>query len=555
VEEYIDRIKLNNFMKKIFLLIFTVVFAVIFSGCGKQYTPIQSLYPGDERMWDHIFGYDEEVEEEDEKSEESYEFESAPFGVILPHHSITAFNVAKFYEELAAVADPSMVVVIGPNHFELGGEFEDIKTCEACIYPTIKGDLELDEDFIEKLVDDGVAVYSDETFMEEHAIFTHTPFIKNYFPEAKLVPIILKWQIPSEKAAELGDWLDENLPEDALVIASIDFSHYVPDGMADFHDQACFATITNFDYKNIYDLELDSPSSIYAFLRLMEKRGYMNSEMFDHTNLTDYLTSHEEETTSHLYFGFFEGEAEPYQGVSILAFGNIPEEHTFEFTKSWQWDMNYDENLDHSTGKLLRDIRAKDDRFLVGADFLAFDLVDGECLEEEQNGMEIAFCKLLEDEGMEKEYLALIKEQAGEVDLVYLLFEYQGGGEIDKARKKFTRSLVKNGVDIFVGRGIEEVAPFETYSGSLLFHSLGDAIIDNQLITDLNALSAGMILGLHVTEDEYYIYTFPVVVTNGYPALADYSNRGILFDIFTEEASLTRKDELDREKGVVVIQR
>ncbi len=530
-------------MKKIFSILILVVFSAVLAGCSeKEYISIQSLYPGDARMWEHIFDV-----------EEPYEFESAPFGVILPHHSITAFNLAQFYAGLAQVVDPSVVVVIGPNHFENG--VANIQTCEACLYSTTGEDLELEEDIVDKLVDENAAVYNDQTFPEEHAVFAHSPFIKNYFPDAKVVPVALQWDVPIDEIKKLGNVLDKNLPDDALVIASIDFSHYVPDGMALFHDKASLATITNFDYKNFFDLELDSPASLYAFEYLMEKRGYMKSELLAHTNLTDFLTEHEEETTSHLYFAFYEGAMKLYEGVSILSFGNIPEDHTLDFMKNWKWDPDYDERLDYSTTKQLRDIRMEEDRFLVGADYLVFDLVDNECVLEEQNGMEVAFCKLIEDKDSEKEYLRIIKEAAGESDLVYLLFEYQGGGELDYDRKFFTRALAKKGVDIFVGRGIEEVILFETYRGNLLFHSLGDFIVDNQLITDLNALSNGMVLGLHVTPDYYYIYTFPVVVTNGYPALVDYSKRPALFNIFKEDAILGRRDEVDDSKGILKIKR
>ncbi len=526
-------------MKKILVSLALLIAANFFTGCGKNYTVIQSLYPNDTQMWEHIF-----------ETKDPYKFGSAPFGVIIPHHLIAAVNIAKFYGGLKEVINPSVIVIIGPNHFEKSPDFEDIKTCQTCLYETTKGSVEIDEDLSEKIVDDGVAFLSEDYFLNEHAIFSHTPFIKNYFPDAKILPILTNWQIPIDKAQELGDWLNENLPADSLVIASVDFSHYVPDGVADFHDKSSFTTITNFDYQNVYDLELDSPSSIYTLLYLMEKRGYMKSEMLAHTNLTDFLTEYEEETTSHLYFAFYKGEMVPTEGVSILSFGNLPKDQTLTFNKGWQFFQNNNDST-----KLLRDIRAKEDRFLIGSDFLVFNLPNDQCLKEEQNGMEVSFCKFIENAEKEKEFLKIIKEEAKESDVVYLLFEYTEYGELDEDRKAFTRSLIKSGVDIFVGRGLKEVIPFETYKGSLIFHSLGDFIIDNKLVTDLNAFSSGMVLGLYVTPEEYEIYTFPVIVENGYPKMTDFSKRQTLFNIFKEDADLGRKDETDAEKGTIKIKR
>lgn len=533
-------------MKRLFLLLILLLFSAVLAGCGKEYVYIDSLYPNDELMWEHIFDKGEPIE-----------FETAPIGVVLPHHSITQFTVNRFYAGLAKAKSPSVVVVLGPNHFEASLETgsDNVQTCNACIYSTTDGDLMPDEDFIDDMVDESAAVYNDAAFPEEHAIFAHSPFIKHYFPEAKIVPIIFKWDTPIDELKKVGNYLNKNLPEDALVIASVDFSHYVPDGMALFHDDASYASITNFDYSNVFDLELDSPASIYTLLNLMEGRGYMDSELKGHTNLTDFVEEHKEETTSHLYFAFYEGEVVPYQGVSILTVGNLPDDHTLEFMTSWEWDEYYDEASDQTINKQFRDIRGTEDRFLTGADFYLFDHVDNECSIEEQNYMKIAFCKFLEDEDAKKEYLNMINEIKKEVDEVVLLFEYQGGGEVDDDRKFFTRTMAKQGVDIFIGRGLEEVVPFETYRGNLLFHNLGDFVVDNKLITDLNALSSGIALGLHITPYNYTIYTFPISITNGYPSLEDYSKRITLFNIFKEGAILDHHDNTNQDKGFINIER
>lgn len=533
-------------MKKLFSLLILLVFSAVLAGCGKESVYVESLYLGDGTMWEHIF----------EKGE-PLEFDSAPMGIVLPHHSITQFTTNRFYEGLAKVKNPSVVVVLGPNHFEASLETgnDNVQTCEMCVYSTTEGDLELDSDLIDDMVDEGAAVYNDTAFPQEHAIFAHSPFIKHYFPEAKIVPVLFKWDTPISELKKMSTFLDDNLPPDALVLASVDFSHYVVDGAALFHDEASNATITNFDYSNIFDLELDSPSSIYTLLGLMEERGYMEAELKKHTNLTDFIEEHEEETTSHLYFAFYKGDVEPYQGVSIFAVGSLPDDNTLEFMTSWEWDQDYDESVDYTTNKQLRDIRGTEDRFLVGADFYLFDHLDNACTLEEQNYMKIVFCKFIEDEDAEKEYLDMIKEIDENVDEVVVLFEYQGGGEVDDDRKHFTRSLAKQGVDIFIGRGLDDIVPFETYKGNLLFHNLGDFIVDNKLITDLNALSSGMVLGLHITPYNYVIYTFPITIINGYPSLEDYSKRTTLFNIYKDDAILDRHDDTNQDKGYINIER
>lgn len=362
-------------LKTLLVIGLTILTIVSLVACKKQLDvtadklPIYSLYPGDLEMWEHIFNVDDE-----------YKFESAPLGVIIPHHLIAAEQIAKFYKGLSKMINPKLVVIIGPNHYENGSA--NIQTCKTCLYKTEKGDVELDEKFINDTVEGEIATVQDDTFIKEHAIFSHTPFVKNFFPEAKIVPILLQWEMPVDEVLKLSEWLNENLPDDSLVIASVDFSHYIAVEAADFHDRSSFATISNFDFDNIYDLEIDSPSSIYALLSLMEKRGYKKAERLEHTNLQQFLTKREERTTSHQYFAFYEGDIGPVQGISVMLLNGIAD---FEPIDDWNWDRK-EKNPEED---VMYYLRGDEDRFLTGSDFLIFDY---ECHDLKQNGLEFKFC-------------------------------------------------------------------------------------------------------------------------------------------------------------------
>ena len=330
---------------------------------------IYSMYPGDLDMWDHIF-----------KTDGEYKFDSAPLGVIIPHHMIAAEQITKFYKGLSKVIDPELVIVVGPNHYENGSA--NIQTCKTCLYKTEKGDTELDDEFIDDIIDDGIASLQDDTFIKEHAIFSHTPFIKNFFPEAKIVPLVLQWEMPVDEVLKLSEWLDENLPDDTLIIASVDFSHYISLEAANFHDRSTFASISNFDFENIYDLEVDSPSSIYLILDLMKRRGFNSAERLEHTNLDQFLSQPSGYSTSHQYFAFYEGETLPVAGISVMLLNGITD---LGVVDNWNWDRVVRKPEDD----VLYYLRGNEDRFLTGSDYLIFDF---ECHDLTQNGMKIKFC-------------------------------------------------------------------------------------------------------------------------------------------------------------------
>lgn len=260
---------------------------------------IESLYPGDVAMWEMLFS-----------SEPAYEFEQEPLGIILPHHLAVGQHIARFYKGMAEWKRSDTVFVISPNHYEVGEA--NFQTCGNCVWESVVGDLELDMDYVKGLVDGGVAEIRDESFVKEHGIFAHTPFISRFFPEAKIVPILIKTGSSPEEISVLVDWLDINLRDEDLLIASIDFSHYKTLEEAEKDDALTHEAIVNFDTEALYELyrgndkptPIDSPTTANVILDLMGKRGRTNAVMIENTNTQQFYKAKLEETTSHQFYTF-----------------------------------------------------------------------------------------------------------------------------------------------------------------------------------------------------------------------------------------------------------
>lgn len=509
-------------MKLLRLFSLSLAISVVVFGCMRdEKLKITYTYPGDVELWNYIF-----------KVDEPYKFESVPLGVIVPHHLIAADVLAKFYDGLSKVTQPKLIVLISPNHYQNGDA--DIQTCQNCEFQTTNGSVELSS-LRDSLVKDGIAKFNDETFIQEHGIYNHSPFIKKYFPEAKLVPIVLKWKINKDKADVLAEWLNKNLPADSLVIASVDFSHYIPVEAADFHDWSAYATIKNFDYENVYDLEIDSPSSVYTILKLMEKRGYQKAERLAHTNLQDYV-SHRESTTSHQFFSFYKGEMEKVKSISIQNFGNITPNNGLLLSKGWFWDIKQFLFRDVGILKVLNNLKGQEDRFLVGSDFMVFDLPEGKCQREEQNYLKISFCKFSENGKNLEGELEQIKNEKKNSDIVYLLYQFEDGDKPNIAEQTLAEKFADAGVDIFIGRGLSELSTMKIYKKSLIFYSLGDFIGGKDFSNE------GLSIGTVVTPESFKIYLFPLKITNGYPQLLDFEKRADFFKNFTKNISSSLLD-------------
>ncbi len=221
---------------------------------------------------------------------------SAVRGVILPHHLVAEDMIV----EVLASFDSShikRIILIGPNHVERGGH--------TALLPGVNWEIEgerftLDQERLSELQEEGVIMRDDAAVMAEHAISVPLPFIQDVMPGVKILPIILSENQSIERLQTLGKRLAPD--EQTLIIASIDFSHYLSLDQANINDEATRTLISDWDYAGLYDLNsdyLDSSSAMIAFLAAMEAAGAADSQVINHSNSALILGAGYDYTTSY----------------------------------------------------------------------------------------------------------------------------------------------------------------------------------------------------------------------------------------------------------------
>lgn len=149
---------------------------------------------------------------------------------------------------------PETVVVIGPNHTSFG---EAISVYPEGEWKTPFGSIEIDADLAKKVE----ATASTDAHMIEHSVEVQLPFLQFALQEHKfkIVPICVMDQ-RMKTMQSLGKNLTSILDvKKHLVIASTDFSHYVPQKQAYKNDLRAIAAIKELDVEKFYDViqELD----------------------------------------------------------------------------------------------------------------------------------------------------------------------------------------------------------------------------------------------------------------------------------------------------------
>ena len=245
-------------------------------------------------------------------------YDKKVYGGIIPHHLIVKNNIASFFAQLEK-QDYETVVLIGPNHFD-GGEKNVLISQSKWLTPY--GDIEPNLEIINKLIKTGKVHVNEEPFYREHSISGLVPFIKKSIPNAQIVPIILKIGLRESDAEKISELIFENIdPEKTLVISSVDFSHYLPAQVADFHDERSNGIIQDFDFERIYSMEIDSPPSIYVLLRYLELVKAQESKLLWHTN-SGYMDESQPSTTHNIYY-FTKGNPRDDSVISMMFFGDM----------------------------------------------------------------------------------------------------------------------------------------------------------------------------------------------------------------------------------------
>jgi AmmeMemoRadiSam system protein B len=196
-------------------------------------------------------GNKEEVEEIVEKCFSEAGKKAKPVGAyagVAPHAGYVYSGVpaAATFLSIKELETAETVVIVGPNHTGVGGlvalSTEDWKL------PT--GVLKNDKEFGEAMLEGANFLKAENTAHRmEHSIEVQLPFLQHVNPKAKIVPVCMMEQ-GIEGARDVADAVlaaEKKLGREVVVVASSDFSHYIPSKEAEERDRKAMGHILKLD--------------------------------------------------------------------------------------------------------------------------------------------------------------------------------------------------------------------------------------------------------------------------------------------------------------------
>lgn len=215
-----------------------------------------------------------------------------PLGLIVPHagYMYSGKVAADGYREAVRAGGPREVVVLGTNHTGLG---YPISIARDGIWRTPLGDAPIAAELAARLVERGFPV-GEEAFLREHSIEVQLPFLQYLFgPGTPFVPICVML-LPLEDLIEAGAKLAEVVRgESVLLVASSDFTHYEPDGIARRLDMEAIEYILSLDPAGFYrtvvgkNLSICGAGAITILLAAAKGLGWVETELVSYATSGD----------------------------------------------------------------------------------------------------------------------------------------------------------------------------------------------------------------------------------------------------------------------------
>lgn len=238
-----------------------------------------SFYPDDKRALHQLVqAYLEQV------PEQHYQ---RPKALIAPHagYIYSGLTAAHAFRSLQAYADSyRRVLLVGPAHRL---PFHGLASCSVSHFSSPLGEIKLDRERIDTLVEHYGVLELDKAHSQEHSLEVQLPFLQECLGDFLLTPIVTGSHQPQALTAIMRLFWDE---ADSLILVSSDLSHFHNYEQAENIDRNTTRRILQNDHHIAYE-QACGADGINALLPLIaDKQAHI--ELLDLRNSGDTAGDH-----------------------------------------------------------------------------------------------------------------------------------------------------------------------------------------------------------------------------------------------------------------------
>ena len=229
----------------------------------------------------------------------------SPWAGIVSHHILAHEYIDAWFSCLSKMRNPKRFFILSPDHFDLS--VKQYSLTEGS-WDSGFGIVESDKNKVKELSELLEVDPDNRVFEIEHGISVLMPYIKRYFPDSRIVAIIVNGgsAVNTLIAGRLADVLEKEFDEegkkDNFLIISSDFSHKGNPEETEKNDLKSEQYLINIENSAWNSVICDNRSGIYILNRLRKKNA--ESRILYHTN-SYKISGYNEDITSY-FFVFFQ---------------------------------------------------------------------------------------------------------------------------------------------------------------------------------------------------------------------------------------------------------
>jgi AmmeMemoRadiSam system protein B len=204
--------------------------------------------------------------------------------------------IVRFYRELSRRLDVRRVFIFAPDHYRQARRF--VAICPAD-WQLSSGVLRSDRETVQILNGMKIVESRSDMFSKEHGITIHIPLIARFFPNATVVPIVFRGDIPDMALIQLRKKFAEFLRDGDLILLSMDLSHYKPPEEMAREDERTLKVLLDMASNATTGIDVDAPCATSFVLSLLKEQGVKKGELLEHSDSSEISGSRVESGTSY----------------------------------------------------------------------------------------------------------------------------------------------------------------------------------------------------------------------------------------------------------------
>lgn len=444
---------------------------------------------------------------------------------IVPHHLLAEDDIREMFR-LASEnrkTDPVMrVVLVSPNHFSVGrswviGSGRDWDAPDGVLLADRAAISFLNRD------NGGLVEFDDDILEREHGVRGLLPFVKEYFPQAAVVPLALRDSMPDAAVDALADTLSQ-FDGRTILVVSVDFSHYLDWNFSRFHDEKSIEILEAGDLDRIKRMDVDCLGCLRLAVRYADSKSAGNFHLVSRTSTLESVGRNVVgEETSHItgYFSVESLDMETRQdpATHLLFSGRLDPSMMTDTAR--RIFMSQDGNI-HDVGNdvyvgTFDDMYADDGQYISAGQLLLADNVEVSTLVPHRE--KVAFV-----EASDIGSVARIVDARKQNDIVIAYWKSLLANRSEWVSR--SHALIDAGADVVIGKQGSGIGSLEIYRDRPIFTSLGDPVSCVSMVG-----CGGIVLGVSFSPDRAEYFLMPVIADErGVFELVDQERRGMFLE-------------------------